>query len=595
MFNFLVSLTFSMLLYTADNYRVNSGSSVTVDEHGQCRLVTNSTAKDYFVNTKTSAAWTSLINSSKTSLVLAPCVAEGYFVMTNTTWTGNLGGLSGADAKCLTELTTYDWMGKSSATITASNVKAFLCDSSTCNNPEGDTTYNFAVANSPSTGGDSFTTDSTGRGPGDNSAWNTSTTFSGGQWWSNRSDASASTTLWDLTPRGSGDCGGWTHGTGSPPWGSRGRTNITDEKRWEAGSNDCSNPLPLICMVHPDGSSGSGGGSSSGSGPWNELLIFEAPTSDGNLGGFSGAKATCEAQASSQGYSCSDINPFVSFDSDHEIRDLPTNAGYDTDVSISTYDGVKLADNWADLMDGSIQEDLFYFMNASEYHTGSNADGSLNADNCSGYTSTSGSGKIGRYTSSNSNWISYSFSRGCNATTRSFICMCNQQIANKLLLFRSTNTYNGNLGGASGAKSICESEATSQGHTCSNIYPFLSFDTNNEIRDLPTIASYPTDARVEHHDGTVIAQDWNDLLDGAIASGSSFRDIYGNGNYWTGSNADGSVNTDTCNGFTDSSSSTRGVLGFAAYDDSSAGYWLSYPSSKTCDDTYAHILCMCEK
>jgi len=57
----------------------------------------------------------------------------GYFALTATSWTGDLGGLSGADAHCLTELsaTHKTWKGYATANangqLTASKVHAFLC------------------------------------------------------------------------------------------------------------------------------------------------------------------------------------------------------------------------------------------------------------------------------------------------------------------------------------------------------------------------------------------------------------------------------------------------------------------------------------
>jgi len=57
---------------------------------------------------------------------------NGYFVLTSSTFTGNFGGLSGADSQCLTELTTTHttWKGYSTALangqLVSGNVHAFL-------------------------------------------------------------------------------------------------------------------------------------------------------------------------------------------------------------------------------------------------------------------------------------------------------------------------------------------------------------------------------------------------------------------------------------------------------------------------------------
>ena len=96
----------------------------------------------------------------------------GYFVMSNGTWNGNLGDLSGADSKCLTDLTTNTgWKGYSDANVrgllTSGNVHAFLCNGSTCNNLNASASYLFADANNSGNGGASFTTDGSGVGPND--------------------------------------------------------------------------------------------------------------------------------------------------------------------------------------------------------------------------------------------------------------------------------------------------------------------------------------------------------------------------------------------------------------------------------------------
>ena len=45
-----------------------------------------------------------------------PTSSDGYFVMSKSTWNGNLGNVSGSDAKCLTDLTANTgWRGYTDA------------------------------------------------------------------------------------------------------------------------------------------------------------------------------------------------------------------------------------------------------------------------------------------------------------------------------------------------------------------------------------------------------------------------------------------------------------------------------------------------
>lgn len=85
------------------------------------------------------AQWKAMTGVVLISNILPPA-GSGYFVMTNGTWSGNLGGLAGADAKCLSDLTTNTgWMGYADANsrglLVAAKVHAFICSTSAvCNN-----------------------------------------------------------------------------------------------------------------------------------------------------------------------------------------------------------------------------------------------------------------------------------------------------------------------------------------------------------------------------------------------------------------------------------------------------------------------------
>ena len=187
---------------------------------------------------------------------------SGYFVLTSTTWNGNLGGLSGADAKCLTELTANTaWMGYATANsngqLVATKVHAFLCAGSNyspgmCNNPMPLTTYYFSNAGNGAAGGASFTTDSNGLGPGDSANWSAANYFSGSyDYWTDR--AYTSSALWAASGRyAPGEsCSSWsTASSGSS--GGIGNAGQTDQSRWNTNSDPtCDNTYRLICMVNP--------------------------------------------------------------------------------------------------------------------------------------------------------------------------------------------------------------------------------------------------------------------------------------------------------------------------------------------------------
>jgi len=195
-----------------------------------------------------------------------PPAGSGYFVMTYNEWTGNLGGVAGANAKCLSDLTTYDWLGKSDASsggrLTAAKVKAFICPNvggyNVCNQASPNTTYYFARAGAPLVGGGSFTTDASGNGPNNAISWASANYFySSAEFWSNRTVQSGETwangdAAW--ASLGGSGCGNWTSSSSSEI-GVYGNPTATNHNRWRSLAynvqRSCDNALRLVCFVHP--------------------------------------------------------------------------------------------------------------------------------------------------------------------------------------------------------------------------------------------------------------------------------------------------------------------------------------------------------
>ncbi len=225
---------------------------------------------------------TNWVKFSGGSSMPLPTSSDGYFVMSKTTWKGNLGGsLAAADAKCLTDLTTNTgWRGypdaNSRGILTSGHVHALLCSDQggqTCNEPSANTTYFFADANNVNHGGANFTTDGTGLGPNDSADWGASDHF--GAYYTYWMDRGFSGTNYD-TQWGSGnnspnnDCGSsaadtWSHATNGysayvaytsfvEPNGD----NVGSVSRWwdwnghaSNGTATCDQQLNLICYVNP--------------------------------------------------------------------------------------------------------------------------------------------------------------------------------------------------------------------------------------------------------------------------------------------------------------------------------------------------------
>lgn len=70
-------LMVGVLVNAAQSYRVNNGTTVTIDEWGICKKVTNNTGKDIFVPTNTSNEWNLFRTYYPTGISLGDCGGGG--------------------------------------------------------------------------------------------------------------------------------------------------------------------------------------------------------------------------------------------------------------------------------------------------------------------------------------------------------------------------------------------------------------------------------------------------------------------------------------------------------------------------------------
>ncbi len=198
-------------------------------------------------------AWVGMVQVQTIPGPTAPA-GSGYFVLTETSWNGNLGGLSGADAKCLTELTVThtNWRGYATALangqLVSSKVHASLCGTTTtCNNLMPLTNYYFAKANDPTAGGSFFTTMPSGNGPNDNASWAAANYFSGTySYWSGRIGYSS---YWDSSEPNV--CTNWSTSSNAIS-GSTGISSSGDAQRFQDFTHPtCDQTRRLICYIDP--------------------------------------------------------------------------------------------------------------------------------------------------------------------------------------------------------------------------------------------------------------------------------------------------------------------------------------------------------
>ena len=90
-------------------------------------------------------------------------------------------GIAAADHICLYEVNRYEFGGKGDRVFNQGEVKAFICDTSRCNNLLGNTTYwidRLYAYPTPLSNMANFRTSNDGSGPGDNNQWKQSPDFS---------------------------------------------------------------------------------------------------------------------------------------------------------------------------------------------------------------------------------------------------------------------------------------------------------------------------------------------------------------------------------------------------------------------------------
>lgn len=157
------------------------------------------------------------------------------------------------------------------------------------------------------------------------------------------------------------------------------------------------------------------------------LVIFSAGGVSGAIGGRIGADLLCGQAA--QGMSGVPLHAttraFLSVDVMDSIANMPIRYGVPTDREVTGPSTIVIADQWDDLMDGTIDTSLgdAGVLGPYAWYSGSAADGSADNDTCSGWTASIGSaGRSGSFASTDSSWISAGDSI-CGASVIRILCL----------------------------------------------------------------------------------------------------------------------------------------------------------------------------
>ena len=154
------------------------------------------------------------------------------------------------------------------------------------------------------------------------------------------------------------------------------------------------------------------------------------------------------------------------------------------------------------------------------------------------------------------------------------VVMCSPAFGQQYVeVFATSGTFDGDLGGLSGADTICTNAATAANLSGSWV-AWLSTDTEDAKDRIP-------DSEYRLLDGTVIANDIGDLTDGDIDNPinlDEFEIDASGSDVWTGTLEDGTLGSASCNDW------TGGVVGVAGDTDPTGPEWTEQPFQILCNN-----------
>jgi|GEM_PF-988273 len=173
------------------------------------------------------------------------------------------------------------------------------------------------------------------------------------------------------------------------------------------------------------------------------VIYVTSDATDGDLADYGsdardGADAFCEMSLPVDFLSsCQNVRALISVSSTDEVRDMPVRYGYRPELPVYWWNADdeefnQAADNWDDLLDGSLDTDADTGSGTSsqDIWTGSSSAGAVDSSHyCSGWTSSSSgvSGVVGTSDASNSTWIDTTSDDTCD-TSNYLYCVCQYEV-----------------------------------------------------------------------------------------------------------------------------------------------------------------------
>lgn len=303
-------------------------------------------------------------------------------------------------------------------------------------------------------------------------------------------------------------------------------------------------------------------------------IFITSTTSQGDFGGIAGGNSICQTRATAAGLPGTWL----------AVLNSTASGSFNTRITLThplyNMAGQKLSDGaWSPLKDVPVKfNELAAVSSATWVRVGSTSASS----NCSEYT-TNGATSV-TVGSPNGGIFSFMFGAASSNCSSFFPLYCvsdvitlsapaRAHLPNKHhTMFRTSNTYNGNLGGIAGADSICQTEAATLGYTGTYVAA-LSTSTQSVLARLTPIV---TTGGVKNRQGFIISMNLAGLFLAYLPSSVETvqQDV------WTGTTNAGGIGTGHCTSWTSSSSGVSGVVGTSAQYGS--GFWTG-SGLNTCD------------
>jgi hypothetical protein len=125
------------------------------------------------------------------------------------------------------------------------------------------------------------------------------------------------------------------------------------------------------------------------------------------------------------------------------------------------------------------------------------------------------------------------------------------------IVFVTSTTHTGNLGGLVGGDSICQQSAGAAGLAGTYRAWLSSFQTSANARLIHSASPY------QRVDGMIIASNWTDLVDGILTAPINVNEfgVTVNVNVWTGTSSAASSTAADCSSWLSTASPTGGTIG----------------------------------